>query len=227
VTEIEKAIRKLTLQSRWSIDQAIAFGKLALQVALEDRARGKARTKVNELEHFRIAADLAEKAHKALQMLLNHMGPSGLMVHADTILTSRNKRMSVRVSHGPLKERVETLADAASLLEELHASARRHWLTKQNEPDYAKRAFVYRLAEAWIFLTGKKPSAGRYPLNNPFLRFVDAAAEDAGTFEAAEDFYSSLRSALEELNLRESWDREAETKQGISGIAARGPAWLE
>jgi hypothetical protein len=149
------------------------------------------------------------------------------MVHVDTILTSRNKGMSVRRSHGPLKERVKTLADAASLVEELHGSARRHWLTKQHEPDYAKRAFVYRLAEAWIFLTGKKPGAGHDPLNNPFLRFVGAAAEDAGTFGAAEDFYSSLRSVLEELNLHESWDRAGETQQSISGIAARGPAWLK
>jgi hypothetical protein len=227
VTEIEKAIRKLSLQPRWSVDQAIGFGKLALQVALEDCARWKDRTRADELEHFKIAADLAKKAHKALQMLLNHIGPSGLHMHLGTTLMSRNKAMSVKIGYAPFKEQIQTWADASLQIEKLHVSARRHWLTKQNEPDYAKRAFVYRLAEAWIFLTGKKPGGGRDPLNNPFLRFVGAAAEDAGIFGAAEDFYSSLRSVLKDLHQHERWDDKGETQQSISGIAARGPVWLE
>jgi hypothetical protein len=57
------------------------------------------------------------------------------------------------------------------------------------------------------------------------LRFVDAAANDAGEFEDIEDFYSALKWVLETLHKYESFDRAGETQYSISGIAARGPAW--
>ena len=95
--------------------------------------------------------------------------------------------------------------------------------TRINDPDYGKRAFVYRLAEGWVFLTGKKPGKGRYPHGNPFLRFVDAAANDAGGFEDVEDFYSALRWTLKILDSYERSDPKI--KKSVSAIAAGGPEW--
>ena len=99
--------------------------------------------------------------------------------------------------------------------------------TRTNEPDHRKRAFVYQLAEAWIFLTGKRPGRGRYQGTNPFLRFVNAAANDSGRFDNKdeEDFFSALKWALETLDRFERIDEKGESKQSISGIAARGPVW--
>jgi hypothetical protein len=59
---------------------------------------------------------------------------------------------------------------------------------------------VYPLAEGWIFLTGKRPGKGKGPNKNPFLRFVDAAADDSGEFKDVEDFYLGLREALKQLD---------------------------
>jgi hypothetical protein len=238
VTELEKTIRALSsqpralkLQPRWeSIEQAIAFSKLALQVALEDHARWKKRRRDAEPERFRITAEYAEKAHQALQMLINHIGPSGLQgIEFPPVLISRNQEIKFRVRTGDFNHQKEgeTLAAACAVTGEMHSFAMSVWETKKNEPDLAKRAFVYRLAEGWIFLTGKKPGGGRDTASNPFLRFVDAAACDAGEFKAGEDFYSSLTWVLKELARREAFDEKGETRQSISGIRTRGPAWLE
>jgi hypothetical protein len=91
--------------------------------------------------------------------------------------------------------------------------------TRINGPDYGKRDFVYRLVEAWIFLTGEKPGMGSNATNNPFLRFVEAAARDAGIED--ENFFRALESALEKLNRY-----HVEVGQSCQSIAARGPAWV-
>jgi hypothetical protein len=131
------------------------------------------------------------------------------------------------------KEQVRVLANAHSLLDEIRSYARQRkeqlGPTRINDPDYGKRAFVYRLAEGWIFLTGKKPGKGRLPEKNPFLRFVIAAANDAGGFEDVEDFFSALTWALSTLNGHERFEiaTQQKTQKGISAIAARGPEWAE
>ena len=126
-----------------------------------------------------------------------------------------------------------TRPNAHSLLDEIRSYARQRkeqlGPTRINDPDYGKRAFVYRLAEGWIFLTGKKPGKGRLPEKNPFLRFVIAAANDAGGFEDVEDFFSALTWALSILNGHERFEiaTQQKTQKGISAIAARGPEWAE
>jgi hypothetical protein len=243
--EIDKAIRSLPLQTRWkSIEQAISFGRHVLHVALEDASLSKGHRRADQYEYFQVAADLTTKVHQELQNLLNHIGPSGLkgrqdfppvrvsksLVKSGVVVMREARRKATGDIVDPKKE-VETLAGACSLLGEMHryASSQPSKLqhTRKNEPDYAKRAFVYRLAEGWIFLTGKRPGGGRDTASNPFLRFVDAAALDAGEFEAAEDFYSALKWVLEELKRHERFDVEGKTQQSISGIATHGPAWRE
>jgi hypothetical protein len=229
VTAIERAIRGRAqkLQPRWELEQAIAFGKLALQVALEGRARWENRSRDAEFKHFRVAASLAKKAHQALQVLLNHIGPSGLQKAIAPTLIARNREVQLRISEGDSKKRADTLAAASSLIEEMHRYAKQHAATKPPAPNYGKRAFVYHLAEGWIFLFGDPPGGGRVRAGNPFLCFVEDAASDAGVFKADEDFYSSLKWVLTQLARHEACDEKGETRQSISGIRTRGPVWLE
>jgi hypothetical protein len=246
--EIDQEIRSLgargRLQARWrSLDEAISFGRRALQVAREDAHFYKSYRPADEFEYFERASDLAASAHRALTELLDHIGPSGLAIVRDVAMLRVRKgfhkssgRIRIRrylrrkptggfVSARDAKEEVETLAAARDLLNQMqnYAKDQQKQLTPTNYPDYQKRAFVYRLAEAWIFLTGEKPGKGRDASHNPFLKFVEVAADDARPFKNTEDFYSALKWALQTLNMHESFDRE--TQQSISGIAARGPAW--
>jgi hypothetical protein len=85
-------------------------------------------------------------------------------------------------SRADAERELEALRKAREILQELaeHAQQRRDRLAlgRKNEGDLGKRAFVYSLAEGWIFLTGRRP--GRNSTRNPFLRFVKAAWTDAG-----------------------------------------------
>ena len=76
-----------------------------------------------------------------------------------------------------------------------------------NDADHAKRMFVFRLAEAWVLLTGKKPGKSQY---GPFARFVNAAADDAGLDE--ESFFDAIVWAVDQLQLS-------------VGIKERGSGW--
>ena len=155
------------------------------------------------------------------------------------MLVSKNRRLSIRdarrTSAGDRvdqKKELETLVAASSLVDDMHryAISQSNLLRniRVNDRDYGKVAFVYRLAEGWIFLTGKKPGGGRAEASNPFLRFVYVAAGATnGRFKDAKDFYSALTWVLKELKLREAFDLEGKTQQSISGIAARGPVWWE
>lgn len=246
---IDEAIRSLgkekRLQGRWRIDEAISFGRRALQVALEDAICFENHRAADQFKYFKCASDLAASAQQALEKLLDHIGASGLAT--GIVLLKQNRapksfaksgkfqiRTSLRekptggfVGAKDAKDEVEALVAAADLLNEMQNYAKDQQKklehTQINDADHGKRAFVYRLAEAWIFLTGKKPGKGRDASHNPFLTFVEAAANDAGGFE--EDFYRALEGALKTLTLYESFDRAGESGQSISGIAARGPAW--
>jgi hypothetical protein len=128
------------------------------------------------------------------------------------------------------KEEASALIGARDALAELcaHAQRRRNRLaqTRKHEGDPAKRAFVYRLAEGWIFLTGKRPGRNFDPSRNPFLRFVIAAWTDAGFDSDGEDFSSALDSTLKMLQEHENWPWSELSRETVSGIAARGPAWM-
>jgi hypothetical protein len=183
--EIDKVIRSLgaqgRLQGRWhSIDEAISFGRRALQVAREDANFYKSYRPANEFEYFKRASDLATSAHEALEKLLDHIGPSGLAIVRDVArlrvpkgFLKSSGRIRIRrylrpkpaggfVSEKDAKEEVDTLAASRDLLNQIKnfAKDQQKQLTPTNDPDYQKRAFVYPLAEAWIFLTGKKTGQG-------------------------------------------------------------------
>jgi hypothetical protein len=238
-SDFDKAIRNLPLQARWKSDeqQAVSFGRVALQVALQEAARLKGRRRDDEFKYFQTAAELTRAAHQALQRLLKHIGPTGLRGREySQTLVSKGRRLSIRDprrtpagDHVDHKKEAETLAAACPLICGMHryASAQSTKLHDAgiNDRDYGKIAFVYRLAESWIFLTGKRPGGGK--AINPFLRFVDEAAATSGRFKKLEDFYSAMTWALKELKLREAFDPKGETQQSISGIAARGPVWWE
>jgi hypothetical protein len=125
---------------------------------------------------------------------------------------------------------IEALRKARDMLQELsgHAQHRRDRLARagKNEGDLGKRAFVYVLAEGWIFLTGKRPGRNFYATRNPFLRFVKAAWTDAG-FGDHENFSRALESTLTGLANKEGRSWSEQSRETIRGLATRGPNWLE
>ena len=250
-TEIQRLtqgkIRSFALQPHWLIDKAIGFGRRALQVALEDAISNVGLRASDELETFEQTNSLAKRAHAPLQDIIEFIGPhglpraiklaSGVRVHRRAaksgqieLLTSLREGPSGK-PFGPqdAKNEIEKLVTARDVLIDIQRYAERQrkrlaHTRKIKDPDYEKLAFVYRLAEAWIFLTGKKPGRGRVPEHNPFLRFLECAATDAGG-PPAEEWYRALISALDTLEHYERFDPKGESHQSISGIAIRGPAW--
>jgi hypothetical protein len=96
---------------------------------------------------------------------------------------------------------------------------------RKNEGDMGKRYFVYRLAEGWIFPTGKRPERKFDPSRNPFLRFVIAAWTDAGFGNAEEDFSRALDGTLKSLALCDGLSFSKRSQQTFSGLAEHGPVW--
>ena len=246
---IDDEIRFAELQARWSsVDDAISFGRRTLQVALEDAIDNQGGRASSQFKKWDRTADLAKGAHDALRQLLKHIGPSGLptSIHLTTERVGKRLAKGGKISAGlsPRKKsgggffnredsgsEVEALSGTRDLLREIadHAGERRKRLRHTKlikDCDYGKQAFVYRLAEGWIFLTGKKPGKGRTAEQNPFLRFVDAALTDAGC-EDVEDAFRALDWALKRLDTFERFAGPApeKSRQSVSGIAARGPAW--
>ena len=107
------------------------------------------------------------------------------------------------------KAELDLLCEAHKAIKAINRSAREYEkrLSRStgNEREHDKHAFTLRLAEAWIYLTGKLPGLGTE--RNPFLRFVEAAARDAGIWE--EDFRSATKAAVETLK-----DMESRAKKG-------------
>jgi hypothetical protein len=250
-TQIQQLAHGNALQPHWSIDKAIRFGRRALQVALEDAISNAFRRASDQLKKFEQAISMAKLARGPLQEIIEYIGPHGLPegiklisglpsgLRVDRrlaksgqieVLTSLREGPSGK-PFGPqdAKNEIEKLVAARDVLIDIqrYAEQQRKRLAHTREikdPDYGKLAFVYRLAEAWISLTGKKPGRGRLPEHNPFLRFVESAATDAGR-PPAEDWYRALISALDILGRYESFDPNGKSPQSISGIVIRGPAW--
>jgi hypothetical protein len=233
--EIDQEIRKLDLQPRWqSIDEAVSFGRLALRVALEDARKVESHRAADQVKRFERAASLARSAHSALNELLDDIGPAGLPASIAKAVGSRKMAVTMYATdYGPedAKREVEVLANARDVIAEMRRYAARRekdldYTRKIKDDKYGKQMFVYRLAEGWIFLTGKKPGRGRDPTHNPFLRFVNSAASDA-EFSDVEDFYRALIWALKMLDWYEGMmaDEPGNSQQSISGIAVHGPEW--
>jgi hypothetical protein len=236
---IDKEIESLPLQTRWTSEQALVFGRRTLQVACEDARTYKDYDPGKELAYWTRTTELARKAHDVLDKLISHIGPG--MPLLDLLVPSarfpsKSGTIQIRIGYAPrskdeAEKELATLLEARRALVQLsaHAEKRRKGRAqvRKHEGNLEKRAFVYRLAEGYIFLTGKPPGRGRYPECNPFLRFVNAAADDSGKFkdENDQDFFSALKSARKTLDGLERSLAGTKNHQSISGIIAHGPVW--
>jgi hypothetical protein len=207
-------------------------------VAVED-ANAYANYRPGEaLAYWSRTEKLAVRAHRTLDDLVKHIGAKGvpsadILVPIQRVPLSMLKSGKVTIRLLPRGQPLDQAKkDFCELLAARDACAgfanrtqqRRESLAsrRKNEGDVGKRAFVYRLAEGWIFLTGKPPGRNYNSRRNPFLRFVEAAWEDAGLF-SEEDFSRALDAALRQLKAYERLP--GQTRQTISGLARHGPVW--
>jgi len=235
---IDEEIRKAQLQLRWQLTDAILFGRRTLAVAVED-ANAYANYRPGEaLAYWSRTEKLAVRAHRTLDDLVKHIGPAGvpsadILVPVQRVPPSMSKSSKVVIKLLPRGQPLDQAKkDFSALLAARDACAgimnrtqqRRKSLAsrRKNEGDMDKRAFVYRLAEGWIFLTGKRPGRSYNSRRNPFLRFVEAAWTDAGLC-SEQDFSRALDAALRQLAAYEGLSDQSQ--QTISGLARHGPVW--
>ena len=227
---IDEEIRKAQLQSRWQLADAVLFGRRTLAVAIEDANAYENYRPGEALAYWSRTTKLAVRAHAALRDLIKHIGPAGvpsgdILVPMERVPSSWTKSGKITVKLLPrgqppnqAKKDLEALLAARDACAGFASRSQQRWKglasRRKNEGDLGKRSFVYRLAEAWIFLTGKRPGRSYISRRNPFLRFVEAAWKDAG-FHTEQDFSRALDATLKGLAIR----------QTISGLAQRGPVW--
>jgi hypothetical protein len=236
---IDCEIRAARLQSRWAIKAAIAFGRRALEVAIEDADVYERYRPGEEVANWTRIVDLADLAHEALDRLIRYIGPAGvpqsdILVRRERVPSTWTKSGKIRIMVGPLgqpidqaKKDTDGLLAARDLLAGFagRSRQRRNSLAarRKNVGDLGKSTFVYRLAAGWIFLTGKRPARSYH--RNPFLRFVEAAWADAGFTSTNENFSRALDAALKQLASYEGWSLSEQSQQTVSGLAQRGPGW--
>jgi len=83
------------------------------------------------------------------------------------------------------------------------------------KPDHA--AFLRTLAEAWVYLTGRKPGSNPNHSKNPFLRFSALAWADV--FGPQKEHDPEFSGALKQL--RPDWSAFQ-----LSQLKSNGPSWL-
>jgi hypothetical protein len=234
--EILNAIDRVNLQRRWPRPDAISFARRALEVALKEAINCQAKRSRDQFDYWQKVLTLSSGAGAAIKPLIQHIELNGLKNGIDATNGFGHVRVHYakrKLPNGDFANRETNTAELALLVEAYEAikaiksSAKRYaeTLTRSvgNEREHDKHIFVYRLAEAWIYLTGKLPGLGRE--RNPFLRFVEAAGTDAGIDE--EDFYSATKQALEHLKKLESFlGGSTDNKQTFLGIRKNGPQWL-
>jgi hypothetical protein len=234
---IDREIRAARLQSRWAINEAVTFGRRVLEVAVEDAADYERYRPGEAFAYWTRMVEWADRAHEALDRLVRYIGPSGVR-RSDIVLRgrvpstmARSGKIRISVLLGQptdqAKKDTDGLLAARDLLAEFAGRSRQRRNTlagrRKKTADLGKRAFVYRLAEGWIFLTGKRPARSFH--RNPFLRFVKAAWADAGFGSTNEDFSRALDTTLMELASYEGWSWSKQSQQTVSGLAQKGPVW--
>ena len=238
---IDQEIREARLQSSWQLAEAIAFGRRSLEVAIEDSRIYESYRPGEYLAYCTRVANLADRAHCALKRLIRHIGPAGvppsdILIRMDRVPSAWTKSGKMRINLYPrgqpldqAKNDTDGLLAARDVLAGFadRSRQRRKSLAerRKNEGDVGKRHFVYRLAEGWIFLTGKRPGRNFDPSRNPFLRFVIAAWTDAGFGNAEEDFSRALDGTLKSLALCDGLSFSKRSQQTFSGLAEHGPVW--
>ena len=234
--EIIRALNHIELQERWQQPDAISFVKLTLECALKEAIRRKGQRANADHDYWSQTERLADKALAPLRELIAHVKPDGLKYYINMDGYGRLRmRALMRKPDGTTMDKAHAKEELAFLLEAADAIARiranavdfRETRPKVRgaEIEHDKHGFVYRLAEGWIFLTGKLPGAGKE--RNPFLRFVDAAAARARVKTTG--FYTGLLAARDHLRQLEHLDQRrpphVKNHQSISGIREFGPAW--
>jgi hypothetical protein len=109
------------------------------------------------------------------------------------------------------RETVQRLKEAAPRKEARVRKGRQN----PGKPDHA--AFLRTLAEAWVYLTGRKPGSNLDPLSNPFLRFSAIAWSDVFNTEE-EHGQPEFTGALRQLP---DWSAFQ-----LSQLKSKGPSWL-
>ena len=188
------------------------FVKRALECALKEAIRRKDQRANADHEYWLETERLAANALAPLRELVEHMKPDGLKFTPIWTAMHLRLRMLMLKANGTAmdgKGELAYLLEAADAIACIRAGAvdfrKTRPKVKGTEIEHDKHGFVYRLAEGWIFLTGKLPGEGKE--RNPFLRFVEAAAADAGVKPTG--FYMGLLAALDHLKQLERWTRTA------------------
>jgi hypothetical protein len=191
--KIDKVIRQRMSSSvkpivKLSEREAIVFGRRSLEVAIlaacSARERNTPRSQLEfEWDNLR---DASQNAHRAIELLLRTLNPIGRTSRGHTKLISQSRLGRTTLSVNEINQRARR--DAAVLVaarritkllsEDSQESRRRILELHPGTKDFEKRAFVYTLIEAWVFLTKGLPGKNPDSNNNPFLRFVDAAWVD-------------------------------------------------
>jgi hypothetical protein len=233
---IDDEIRKVPLQSRWQLADAIAFGRSTLAVAIEEGRKHESHQPGEILVSWKRTALLAERSHRTLSQLISHIGRRGVPLsdaREPIALVSESPAPSggisvrfVQPSREDTEREVEALRETNDMLQHLAARAKQRSYrlarARKNEGDPGKRAFVHALAVGWRFLTGRKPGRNFYATRNPFLRFVKAAWADAG-FCDHENFSRALESTLTGLADNEYWSWSDLGRETFKRFARHGP----
>jgi hypothetical protein len=187
---------------------AIPFGRRALATAIR-AAHGAQEDNLPRSKwdgQWERLAGQAHRAKKAIHAVLHALDPSAQ--HYVKPLLQTRLGAGIRID-GEFREQghrdVATLLEAKAIAERLEQDAtrrRRVFTAAIGHPALTeKRPFVEILAEAWVFLVGRRPGANPTPEKNPFLRFVQAAWSDWKGDEAdPQSFVKALRDVIPKLD---------------------------
>jgi len=236
--EIISAFDLTLLQEGWKRPEVISFLRLALEVALKE-AIGRVGQHANaDHEYWDKTETLSASAEHALKALIEHIKPNGLKYYQDIDSYSRLRvrLLTKRPDGGTMNEarskgELEVLQRTHEVIALIRATAANLRKIRKKrtgaEVEHDKHGFVFRLAEAWLYLTGRLPGLGKE--RNPFLRFVEAAAVDANV--PSNGFYDGMKAAIQHLETLERFDEDRPSHeknyQSISGIREFGPDWAK
>jgi hypothetical protein len=80
IRQLEKGTRRLRLHGHFiNLDQALKFGRRALQVAIEDGHVMSRFSPRDQIKRRSRTSHLADRAYKAIDRLIRHLGPDALI----------------------------------------------------------------------------------------------------------------------------------------------------
>jgi len=223
------------LKKKWQNrrNELLHLGRRSIEVARE-MAETVNRDIALDIEDWRQTSVRADAAQDALKRLLDHLGrPSGTTTPAERAALSNiplSRRVEVPLSQMLWAENLLTsepkssnpnhaaranaaiLCEALTILQEMHRASKafhkRILENRQNPGTPQKNAFVKEMMLAWIFISGRKPSAG----NAAFIRFLDAGWQDICGIPPGD-----WENAIKKANV---------LKGEVLYISQNGPPWL-